>query len=96
MPDLSESKSAYPQEMELPSGRVATIIRGLKGRDQIRASRQSNGKTEELALWLLVGVVDIDGQPQTFEDFLDMDLEDLLPIQEAVAGKLGKRSAPQT
>ena len=90
-----QAAAAYPKTITLPSGLVAIQTRNLKGRDSVAARRITANATEiEMGCALVAQVVQIDGRAVVMEDLLDLDLEDLLDLTEAVTGKLG-RSIPR-
>jgi hypothetical protein len=73
------------KELKLPSGKVAQIRAG-KGFDLLQA--QIKAKTsEEIPYALIAELAEIDGQKLVYEDILELDLEDVLTLQEQVAGK---------
>jgi len=77
------------REVFLPGCEKLAKISGrpLKGRDMIQAQRYAakDGDTAG-GFALLATVVTIDGMPQVYEDFLDMDTRDITAISNAVKG----------
>jgi hypothetical protein len=73
------------KRIKLPSGRSAIIRKG-KGRDLMRAHRAAAGNTEPLSLVfaLIAELVEIDDKPIVYEDVLEMELDDVLALQDAI------------
>jgi len=74
------------KEIKLPSGKMAKV-RKAKGRDLLKAQRVAQ-RQDELSYALLAEITEIDGQRMVYEDFMDLDLEDILILQEEIP--LGK------
>lgn len=79
----------------LPSGKVATIHRGV-GFDLLQA--QTKAKTpEEIPYALIAELAEIDGNKLVYEDILQMDLEDVITLQGEISGKFDRKtSTPAT
>ncbi len=78
----------------LPSGAVAEIRPG-KGRDLMMAQRMAKNESE-IGWGLMAKLVTIDGKKKVLEDYLDMDLADVLVLQAEVVGKSVASRAPST
>lgn len=85
---MNETKSIL-----LPSGRSA-VIRPPKGRDLI-AAQQVSPSPEHIGFGLMAALVTIDGNRLVLEDYLEMDLSDILVLQTAVMGNVPSQ-APST
>lgn len=85
---------ADPKTLTLPSGAVAEIRPG-KGRDLLAAQRQAKDPAE-IGFGLMAQLVTIGGQKKVLEDYLDMDLADVLALQGAVLGKSDVSPVPST
>ena len=72
------------QIVTLPSGKVATIRKG-KGKDLVTAQRVAKS-AEQTSFGLMAALVKIDGEPLPMEEFLEMDLPDVLKLQELLLG----------
>ena len=81
--------AAYPKTISLPGGGVAVQARPLKGRDAVAAHRICGKEPTDIEITaaLVAQVVTLNGKQAVMEDVLDMDLEDLTDLAEAVAGK---------
>lgn len=74
----------------LPSGKVATIHRGV-GFDLLQA--QTKAKTPEEILYALIAeLAEIDGNKLVYEDILQMDLEDVIILQGEMSGKFDRKT----
>ncbi len=83
---IAASSSQSERTIALPSGRSATIRRGV-GRDLMRAQRAARSSEPAAIVFALVAeLVRIDGKPIVYEDVLAMDLADVLVLQEEVVG----------
>jgi len=73
------------RQIDLPSGRTASIRRG-KGRDLMRAHRAVAEHPEPLAISfaLIAELAQIDDKPIVYEDFMEMDLDDVLFLQAEI------------
>ena len=71
----------------LPSGRVATI-RKAKGRDLMHAHRVAAGYPEPISISfaLIAEVARLEGKQLVYEDILDMNLDDVLALENAISG----------
>lgn len=76
-----------PKLLTLPSGRTASIRKGL-GRDLMRAQRAAGVSADASAVVfaLIAELAEIDGKRIVYEDVLAMDLSDVLVLQAEVAG----------
>jgi hypothetical protein len=80
------------KELTLPSGKIAKIRKG-KGFDLLQA--QMKAKTsEEIPYALIAELAEIDGQGLVYEDILELDLEDVIALQEQIAGKFSSAKPP--
>lgn len=70
--------------VKLPSGKTARVRKG-KGKDLLAAQR-SGGDAGTIQFALLAALVLVDDAPIVLEDLLEMELEDVLALQMAVAG----------
>lgn len=87
--DATEKKPLAMLEPHLlPDGRKAAVTRPSKGRDLVKARRLigPKGSDEELAMALLAQVLHIDGGAVTYDQVLDLDLEDFTVL----TGAMGK------
>jgi len=71
-------------DLTLSDGRVATIREG-KGRDLLAAQRKMRDSSE-MIFALAAELTMVDGKPVIFEDLLDWPVQDVLAVQNAVAG----------
>ncbi len=79
----------------LSDGRKIVVKRGIKGKDTVAAKRViSNPKDElELTYGLIAQVAEYeDGKPVLFEDVLEMEMDDILAIQEAIPGNFFRQN----
>jgi len=75
------------RKLTLPSGRVAAIRTG-KGRDLMHAHRAVQGNSDPTAIVfaLVATLCEVEGKPVTYEEVLEMDLQDVLALQSEVMG----------
>lgn len=71
----------------LSDGRAYAVDHKAKARDLLRAQRQAGSKNQESVIYYLVAdMVQLDGMPITFEDVMDMEIEDFSTLMAAVQG----------
>ena len=80
-----------PTTFNLSSGKVATMRPG-KGRDLLNAQRVAR-EPAEVNFALLAELTEIDGKHLVMEDYLEMDLGDVLKLSEEVQ-KQGNAPCP--
>ena len=87
-----EAKNGFPKELMLPSsGRKAVLGRKLKAKDAM-AARRIVGKDrvdDPMAMLLasIAPVLELDGKAVVFEDLVELDIEDVNALSEAVSEK---------
>ena len=74
------------KELILPSGKTATIKKG-KGIDLLKAQQNANS-SDEIPYALLAQLCEIDGNKVVYEDILELDLEDVIALQNAISSKV--------
>jgi hypothetical protein len=74
------------REIQLPSGRPATIRRGF-GRDLMRAHRAAGHNAEPTAVTfaLIAELTQIEGKTIVYEEVLAMELADVLALESGIA-----------
>lgn len=71
----------------LTDGRTFEVDHKAKARDLLRAQRQAGSKNQESVIYYLVAdMAVLDGQPITFEDVMDLEIEDFSTLMAAVQG----------
>ena len=77
--------------LTLPSGKIATFEKG-KGKDLLQA--QIKAKTsDEIPYALIAELTEIDGNYLVYEDILELPIEDVILLQEAIGGKLQSKAS---
>ena len=87
--EVQAALCSFPRNITLESGMAASQTRPLKGRDAVAAHRVvgKDGSDIEKGCALIAQVLQINGKAVVMEDLLDLDLDDLLVLTEAVTGK---------
>ena len=80
---------AFPFSITLPTGLVVVQQRPLKGRDGVAAQRICGKESTdfESTAALIAQVITMNGTQSVMEDILEMDLEDMTDLADAVVGK---------
>lgn len=73
-------KSQIDKEIELPSGKKATIKKG-KGRHVMMATKMAEGDPGKIIPCIMHYLVLIDGEKQTLEQLEDLDMKDYFRLQ---------------
>lgn len=94
-PVAAAAVKSYPFDITLPSGKVATIMRKMKGRDMVQAEQIVPDDKAKMArsFAMIAPVVKLDGKQLVMEDFLEIEFDDIDELVEAVMGK--SPSSPQ-
>jgi hypothetical protein len=90
------SDDTRKKTVTLSGGRVATILDG-KGRDLIRAGTKANDATNpwDFQIALLSELVEIDGAPVPYEEFLDeIEAHDIMALLGEALGGNSRSSGP--
>lgn len=74
------------KEITLSDGKVAVIKDG-KGRDLLNAQKKAKS-SDEIPYALIAELTEIDGHYLVYEDILELPIEDVIQLQEAIGGKL--------
>lgn len=87
-PAVIAAVKSYPFDITLPSGKVATITRKMKGRDMVQAEQVVPDDKAKMArsFAMIAPVVKIDGKQLVMEDFLEFEFDDIADIVEAAQG----------
>ena len=78
------------KEITLSDGKVA-VIRDGKGRDLLNAQKKAKS-SDEIPYALSAELTEIDGTYLVYEDILELPIEDVIQLQEAIGGKLQSKA----
>jgi len=78
------------KEITLSDGKVA-VIRDGKGRDLLNAQKKAKS-SDEIPYALIAELTEIDGTYLVYEDILELPIEDVIQLQEAIGGKLQSKA----
>lgn len=70
----------------LSDGRIYTIASKPKGRHMLQAQKQAGRDNARIPYFLVAAVTDIEGAAVRFDDLMDMNLEDVSILLQAVTG----------
>ena len=74
------------KEIKLSDGKLAVIKDG-KGLDLLNAQKKAK-TSDEIPYALIAELTEIDGNYLIYEDILELPIEDVILLQEAIGGKL--------
>ena len=74
------------KEIKLSDGKLAVIKDG-KGLDLLNAQKKAK-TSDEIPYALIAELTEIDGNYLVYEDILELPIEDVIVLQEAIGGKL--------
>ena len=74
------------KEIKLSDGKLAVIKDG-KGLDLLNAQKKAK-TSDEIPYALIAELTEIDGNYLVYEDILELPIEDVILLQEAIGGKL--------
>ena len=79
------------KEITLSDGKIA-IIKDGKGRDLLNAQKKAK-TSDEIPYALIAELTEIDGNYLVYEDILELPIEDVILLQEAIGGKLQSKAS---
>ena len=79
------------KEITLSDGKIAVIKDG-KGRDLLNAQKKAK-TSDEIPYALIAELTEIDGNYLVYEDILELPIEDVILLQEAIGGKLQSKAS---
>ena len=79
------------KEIKLSDGRLAVIKDG-KGLDLLNAQKKAK-TSDEIPYALIAELTEIDGNYLVYEDILELPIEDVILLQEAIGGKLQSKAS---
>ena len=79
------------KEIKLSDGKLAVIKDG-KGLDLLNAQKKAK-TSDEIPYALIAELTEIDGNYLVYEDILDLPIEDVILLQEAIGGKLQSKAS---
>ena len=79
------------KEIALSDGKIAVIKDG-KGRDLLNAQKKAKS-SDEIPYALIAELTEIDGNYLVYEDILELPIEDVILLQEAIGGKLQSKAS---
>ena len=79
-----------PKEIKLSDGKLAVIKDG-KGLDLLNAQKKAK-TSDEIPYALIAELTEIDGNYLVYEDILELPIEDVIVLQEAIGGKLQSKA----
>ena len=79
------------KEITLSDGKIAVIKDG-KGRDLLNAQKKAKS-SDEIPYALIAELTEIDGNYLVYEDILELPIEDVILLQEAIGGKLQSKAS---
>ena len=80
-----------PKEIKLSDGKLAVIKDG-KGLDLLNAQKKAK-TSDEIPYALIAELTEIDGNYLVYEDILELPIEDVILLQEAIGGKLQSKAS---
>ena len=78
------------KEIKLSDGKLAVIKDG-KGLDLLNAQKKAK-TSNEIPYALIAELTEIDGNYLVYEDILELPIEDVILLQEAIGGKLQSKA----
>ena len=78
------------KEIKLSDGKLAVIKDG-KGLDLLNAQKKAK-TSDEIPYALIAELTEIDGNYLVYEDILELPIEDVILLQEAIGGKLQSKA----
>lgn len=79
------------KEIKLSDGKLAVIKDG-KGLDLLNAQKKAK-TSDEIPYALIAELTKIDGNYLVYEDILELPIEDVILLQEAIGGKLQSKAS---
>ena len=79
------------KEIKLSDGKLAVIKDG-KGLDLLNAQKKAK-TSDEIPYALIADLTEIDGNYLVYEDILELPIEDVILLQEAIGGKLQSKAS---
>ena len=79
------------KEIKLSDGKLAVIKDG-KGLDLLKAQKKAK-TSDEIPYALISELTEIDGNYLVYEDILELPIEDVILLQEAIGGKLQSKAS---
>ena len=79
------------KEIKLSDGKLAVIKDG-KGLDLLNAQKKAK-TSDEIPYALIAELNEIDGNYLVYEDILELPIEDVILLQEAIGGKLQSKAS---
>ena len=79
------------KEIKLSDGKLAVIKDG-KGLDLLNAQKKAK-TSDEIPYALIAELTQIDGNYLVYEDILELPIEDVILLQEAIGGKLQSKAS---
>lgn len=79
------------KEIKLSDGKLAVIKDG-KGLDLLNAQKKAK-TSDEIPYALIAELTEIDGIYLVYEDILELPIEDVILLQEAIGGKLQSKAS---
>ena len=79
------------KEIKLSDGKFAVIKDG-KGLDLLNAQKKAK-TSDEIPYALIAELTEIDGNYLVYEDILELPIEDVILLQEAIGGKLQSKAS---
>ena len=79
------------KEIKLSDGKLAAIKDG-KGLDLSNAQKQAH-TSDKIPYALIAELTEIDGNYLVYEDILELPIEDVILLQEAIGGKLQSKAS---
>ena len=79
------------KEIKLSDGKLAVIKDG-KGLDLLNAQKKAK-TSDEIPYALIAELTEIEGNYLVYEDILELPIEDVILLQEAIGGKLQSKAS---
>ena len=79
------------KEIKLSDGKLAVIKDG-KGLDLLNAQKKAK-TSDEIPYALIAELTEINGNYLVYEDILELPIEDVILLQEAIGGKLQSKAS---
>lgn len=79
------------KEIKLSDGKLAVIKDG-KGLDLLNAQKKAK-TSDEIPYALIAELTQIEGAYLVYEDILELPIEDVIQLQEAIGGKLQSKAS---
>lgn len=79
------------KEIKLSDGKLA-VIKDDKGLDLLNAQKKAK-TSDEIPYALIAELTEIDGNYLVYEDILELPIEDVILLQEAIGGKLQSKAS---